>query len=211
MSKNVVIVDYGLGNLYSILQACNHVGYSPKISSDKNEILNADYLILPGVGAFKVAIEHLKERGLISVIKEYAASSKPLLGVCLGMQLLFDSSEEFGNHNGLGLIPGIIKKIPNNFEGEKVKIPHIGWNKLYPAKHKFLATPLREILDEDFMYFVHSYYASPSNSSDILTYTYYQGFKYCSSVHKNNIFGFQFHPEKSGEKGLSIYKNFLNR
>jgi glutamine amidotransferase len=211
IKKKVVIVDYGLGNLYSILQACNHVGYTPVISSCKEEILSADYLILPGVGAFKIAMNHLKERGLIEVIKEYAESSKPLMGVCLGMQLLFDSSEEFGKHDGLGLIAGTIKKLPDTFKGCKIKIPHIGWNKLFPAELSFVNSPLEELTNKDFMYFVHSYYAEPTNNLEILTYTYYQEFKYCSSVQKNNIFGFQFHPEKSGEEGLSIYKNFLNR
>jgi glutamine amidotransferase len=211
MTKKVVIVDYGLGNLYSIAQACSHVGYSPLISANREEILSSDYLILPGVGAFKVAMNHLADRGLIDVVKEFADSGRPLMGVCLGMQLLFDESAEFGIHKGLGLISGTIEKIPQSFEDQKIKIPHIGWNKLYHSRNEWGNTPLAEISENDFMYFVHSYYASPSDESHILTYTYYQGFKYCSSVQKNNIFGFQFHPEKSGEHGLSIYNNFLSR
>ncbi|RZL50375.1 MAG: imidazole glycerol phosphate synthase subunit HisH [Pedobacter sp.] len=211
MSKEVVIVDYGLGNLYSIGQACNHLGYSPVISSSKEQILNSDYLILPGVGAFKVAIDHLTDRDLINTIKAFANSGKPIMGVCLGMQLLFDRSEEFGSHDGLGLIAGEIKKIPLQFEEQKIKIPHIGWNKLFHSQLEWSNTPLEQITEDNFMYFVHSYYAKPLDESNILSYTYYQGFKYCSSVQKNNIFGFQFHPEKSGEQGLSIYKNFLSR
>lgn len=211
MSKKVVIVDYGLGNLYSIEQACNHVGYAPVISSNREEILASDYLILPGVGAFKVAMDHLADRGLTEVVKEFADSGKPLMGVCLGMQLLFDRSQEFGNHIGLGLISGEIEKIPSIFEDQEVKIPHIGWNKLFHGQAVWNSTPLQDVAERDFMYFVHSYYAKPADESHILSYTYYQGFKYCSSVQKSNIFGFQFHPEKSGEQGLSIYKNFLSR
>lgn len=211
MKKKTVIIDYGLGNLYSIEQACNHVGYEPIISSNIEEIINADALILPGVGAFRVAMDHLRERELIQIINDFAISGKPLMGVCLGMQLLFEESEEFGLNKGLGLIPGVIKKIPENFKEQKLKIPHIGWNRLFKGNIDWEGTPLNEISEDEFMYFVHSYYAEPLDESTILTYTYYQDFKYCSSVQKNNIFGFQFHPEKSGEEGLTIYKNFLSR
>ncbi len=211
MDKKVVIIDYGLGNLYSIAQACNHVGFSPVITCDKDEIFNADSVILPGVGAFKIAMNHLLELDLVPVIKEYANTGKPLMGICLGMQLLFDESEEFGMNKGLGLIPGVIKRFPEKVNNKKMKIPHIGWNRLTTAGSKWTDTPLHDVSEMEFMYFVHSYYAEPSISSDILTYTYYQEFKYCSSVQKNNLFGFQFHPEKSGETGLSIYKHFLER
>jgi glutamine amidotransferase len=211
MSKKVVIIDYGLGNLYSISQACSHLGFYPEVSADREKILKADSLILPGVGAFKVAMEHLISRKLVDVITEFANSERPLMGVCLGMQLLFEQSEEFGVHKGLGLIKGAIKKIPELYHSEKLRIPHIGWNRLFKESNDWKNTPLEDISEEDFMYFVHSYYASPDNPEDILSSTLYENFKYCSSVQKNNIFGFQFHPEKSGEKGLSIYKNFLNR
>lgn len=211
MGKKVVIVDYGLGNLYSISQACSHVGFIPSISSNIDEILLADSLILPGVGAFKVAMDQLESRNLVDVLKKFATSGRPLMGVCLGMQLLFEQSEEFGVNKGLGLIKGSIKKIPQLNQGEKLRIPHIGWNRLIKESNNWAKTPLADISEEDFMYFVHSYYASPGNSDEILTSTMYENFKYCSSIHKNNIFGFQFHPEKSGEQGLSIYKNFLNR
>lgn len=209
--KKIVIIDYGHGNLYSINQACIHLGYHPIISSNENDILTADSLILPGVGAFKVAMEELNHQNLIEPIKEFVKKGNYLMGVCLGMQLLFDSSEEFGHNKGLGLITGEIKKFPSIFNDLKIKIPQIAWNKIM---HKNSAnlwenTPLKEITEEDFMYFIHSYYAEPAHQKNILSNTFYQDIKYCSSVQKDNIFGFQFHPEKSGEKGLTIYKNFL--
>ncbi|WP_461789342.1 imidazole glycerol phosphate synthase subunit HisH [Pedobacter sp.] len=210
MKKKTVIIDYGLGNLYSIAQACAHVGSTPVITSDREEIINSDSVILPGVGAFKVAMDHLNEMNLTNTIVEFANTGKPLMGVCLGMQLLFEQSQEFGEHAGLGIIPGAVKRFPQEYNQNKLKIPHIGWNKLFKSNVEWEKTPLSEVAETDFMYFVHSYYAEPAELSSVLTYTYYQDFKYCSSVQKNNIFGFQFHPEKSGEAGLTIYKNFLS-
>ncbi|MFV8346784.1 imidazole glycerol phosphate synthase subunit HisH [Flavobacterium sp. ZB4P13] len=209
--KKVVIIDYGHGNLYSINQACIHLGYSPIISSDQKVILNADSLILPGVGAFKVAMDELANKNLIEPIKEFVKKGKNMMGVCLGMQLLFETSEEFGINNGLGLINGDVKKFPSTFNEKKIRIPQIGWNKIFEEKslNKWRSTPLEEITEEDYMYFIHSYYANPSDTKDILSFSYYQDIKYCTSVQKENIFGFQFHPEKSAEKGLTIYKNFL--
>lgn len=209
--KKIVIIDYGHGNLYSINQACIHLGYNPIISSDENDILTADSLILPGVGAFKVAMDELNHQNLIDPIKEFVKKGNYLMGVCLGMQLLFDSSEEFGYNKGLGLITGEIKKFPSIFNDLKIRIPQIAWNKILHENSTNLweNTPLKEIAEEDFMYFIHSYYAEPANQKNILSNTFYQDIKYCSSVQKDNIFGFQFHPEKSGEKGLTIYKNFL--
>jgi len=209
--KNVVIVDYGHGNLYSIRQACIQVGYNPIISSEQKDIINADSLILPGVGAFKIAMEQLSAKDLIEPIYEYVKKGNFLMGVCLGMQLLFDSSEEFGNFNGLGLINGIVKKFPNHINGKKLRVPHIGWNTL--AKRDLwpngYGNPLENITSEDFFYFIHSFYASPSEDKYILSNSSYDEFEFCSSVNKENVFGFQFHPEKSGAQGLNIYKGFL--
>lgn len=209
--KNVVIIDYGHGNLYSINQACIHLGYNPIISSDQKVILNADSLILPGVGAFKVAMDELANKDLIEPIKEFVKKGKNIMGVCLGMQLLFETSEEFGVSNGLGLINGDVKKFPSTFNNQKIRIPQIGWNKIYEEKslNKWKNTPLEDITEEDYMYFIHSYYANPSDIKDVLSFSVYQDIKYCTSVQKENICGFQFHPEKSAEKGLTIYKNFL--
>jgi glutamine amidotransferase len=210
--KKVVIIDYGHGNLYSINQVCIHLGYKPIISSDEKEILSADSLILPGVGAFKVAMDELANKDLIEPIKEFVKKGNNMMGVCLGMQLLFESSEEFGINKGLGLINGNVKKFPSSLNGKKIRIPQIGWNKIFKDKsiNKWENTPLKEISEEDYMYFIHSYYANPSDAKDILSFSNYQDIKYCTSVQKENIFGFQFHPEKSAEKGITIYKNFLS-
>jgi glutamine amidotransferase len=209
--KKVVIIDYGHGNLYSINQVCIHLGYKPIISSDEKEILSADSLILPGVGAFKVAMDELASKDLIEPIKEFVKKGNNMMGVCLGMQLLFETSEEFGINNGLGFIKGDVKKFPSSLNGEKIRIPQIGWNKIFEDKNitKWENTPLKEINEEDYMYFIHSYYAKPSDAKDVLSFSNYQDIKYCTSVQKENIFGFQFHPEKSAEKGITIYKNFL--
>ena len=211
MKKNVVIVDYGHGNLYSINQACIQVGYNPIISSSQSEIVNADSLILPGVGAFKVAMEELKNKNLIEPIFEFVKKGNYLMGVCLGMQLLFDSSEEFGNNIGLGLVKGSVERFPSVINDKKIRIPHIGWNNIQKnsEENNWSSSPLANISDQDYMYFIHSYYAKPTDLNNILSVSQYQEFEFCSSVQKDNVFGFQFHPEKSAEQGLSIYKNFL--
>lgn len=211
MKKNVVIVDYGHGNLHSINQACFQVGYKPSISSSQTEIANADSLILPGVGAFKVAMDELIKKDLIESIFEFVKKGNYLMGVCLGMQLLFDSSDEFGNNNGLGLVNGTVEKFPSIINGKKIRVPHIGWNNIQKSSNKntWNLTPLANISEKEYLYFIHSYYVKPADSNDILSISQYQELEFCSSVKKDNIFGFQFHPEKSAEHGLSIYKKFL--
>jgi glutamine amidotransferase len=208
--KNVVIVDYGLGNLYSIKQACIHVGYKPVISGNQEEILKAESLILPGMGAFDVAMSSLRKSDLIEVLNTYVASGKPLMGVCLGMQLLFTQSEEFGLHEGLGYIPGSVKRFPTDYNDVKLRVPNIGWCKIAPALKPWGDTPLSSIDPiSNHMYFVHSYYCKPEDDKNILSVSEYNGFEYASSVCKDNVWGFQFHPEKSGEEGVAIYQNFL--
>ena len=202
----LVIIDYKLSNLFSVEQACVKLGYSPVISSEKEEILDADALILPGVGAFNEAMINLEKLGLIEVLDEVIKRGIPLMGVCLGMQLLFSESDEFGNTKGLDIIKGSIKKFPL----EVKKIPHTGWSTIHEYNLSWQGTPLKSIKQDEFMYFVHSYYAFCEEKDVILTKTNYNGLEYCSSVLKNNIFATQFHPEKSGEKGLSIYKNWLD-
>lgn len=211
MKKNVVIVDYGHGNLYSIYQACIQVGYNPIISSSQSEIANADTLILPGVGAFKVAMEELMNKNLIEPIFEFVQKGNYLMGVCLGMQLLFDTSDEFGNNKGLGLINGTVEIFPSVINDKKIRVPHIGWNNIQnnSKQNKWNSSPLANISEQDYLYFIHSYYAKPVDLNNILSISRYQEFEFCSSVQKDNLFGFQFHPEKSAEQGLSIYKNFL--
>ena len=206
--KKVVITDYQLGNLYSVKQSCDSVGMNVVVSSNKEDILAADALILPGVGAFIQAMNNLKKLDLINVIKTKVNSGTPIFGICLGLQLLFTKSEEFGSGNGLNLISGIIKRFPSKINQRKIKVPHISWNQIYKSNINFRNTPLLDLIDNEFMYFIHSYYVKPDNDNCILTNTNYDGFEFCSSVIKENIFATQFHPEKSADKGISIYKNW---
>ncbi|SHH03974.1 imidazole glycerol phosphate synthase subunit HisH [Pedobacter caeni] len=206
--KKVTIIDYHLGNLFSVKQACDTVGINAIISSKAEDIENADALILPGVGAFIEAMDNLADLNLIETIKKAAAEKKPIFGICLGLQLLFTKSEEFGTGEGLDLVPGTIRKFPADLDDRKVKVPQIAWNSIYEFEKKWSDTPLMDVVNNEFMYFVHSYYVDPSNDMDILTKTNYDGIEYCSAISKDNIFATQFHPEKSTLKGLSIYKNW---
>lgn len=208
-SKKVIIIDYQLGNLFSVQQACKAVGLNASISSLKSEINSADALILPGVGAFIEAMNNLKNLDLIDAIKEKVNVLKtPLFGICLGQQLLFTESEEFGSGKGLDLIPGYIQKFSKDLTTEKIKVPQIGWNQIYKNEIEWENTALRDLNENDFMYFVHSYFVKPNSEDVILTKTNYCEIEFCSSIQKDNIFATQFHPEKSSTKGLSIYKNW---
>lgn len=208
----IAIIDYEAGNLFSVQHACSFVSLNAEITSDPKKILTADGAILPGVGAFGEAMENLNKLGLVKTIHEYIESGKPFMGVCLGLQLLFSESEEFGLHKGLDLIKGRVVKFPaKNKQGETVKVPQIGWNQIFtPAQSKdtWASSPLKGIAQGEFMYFVHSFYVTPTDPSDILTLTNYDGIEYCSSVQKDNIFATQFHPEKSAQEGIKIYKNW---
>ncbi|ALL04392.1 hypothetical protein AQ505_02080 [Pedobacter sp. PACM 27299] len=208
MQKKVVIIDYNLGNLFSVKQACDTVGINSKISSSKSEIEDADALILPGVGAFIEAMQNLENLDLVDTIKRNVIDGKPIFGVCLGLQLLFSKSEEFGSGEGLNLIPGVIRRFPSSVDDRKIKVPQIAWNKIYSHNQDWANTPLSGLSEEDYMYFVHSYYVDPADEFCILTKTNYEGLEYCSGVLKDNIFATQFHPEKSAQKGVSIYKNW---
>lgn len=206
--KNVVIIDYQLGNLYSVKQACDAVGMSVIVSSNKQDVFAADAIILPGVGAFIEAMNNLKKLNLIDVIKTKVSLGTPIFGICLGLQLLFTKSEEFGSGNGLDLIPGVIKKFPEKIDQRRIKVPHISWNKIYKLNNFWKDTPLKDLKYNEFMYFIHSYYVQPENNDCVLTNTNYDGIEFCSSVIKENIFATQFHPEKSADKGISVYKNW---
>ncbi len=213
--RSVSIVDYDAGNLFSVEHACKSVGVAPIIISKPEDIHRADALILPGVGAFGDAMKNLRKLDLVQPLKEFAASGKPFLGICLGMQLLFSRSEEFGEHEGLNLIDGDVLKFPTvNEYGQKNKIPQIGWNQItYPSKfgESWRDTPLEQITNGEFMYFIHSFYAKPRNSENILAVTEYGGLTYCSAVIKENIFATQFHPEKSAVEGMKIYRYWANK
>lgn len=210
----VVIVDYKMGNLFSVKQACEFVGLEAIISSKKDDILNADAVILPGVGAFGNAIATLNKLDLVNSIIDAIKSGKPFMGICLGMQLLFSESEEFGKHKGLGVIPGaVIKFPPKNIKGEKNKVPQVGWNRINKplfssSLDRWLNSPLADIKDGEFMYFVHSYYCKPENNDIVFSVTEYCGLQYSSSILWRNIFACQFHPEKSAQQGLRLYKNW---
>ena len=208
IKKNVIIIDYQLGNLFSVKQACDTVGLDAKISHEREEILHADALILPGVGAFIEAMNNLKKFGLDTAIQEKVKSGTPIFGICLGQQLLFTESEEFGAGKGLDLISGVIKRFPEKLKDRKIKVPHIAWNTIYKSVQEWNTSSLSELVEKDFMYFIHSYYVKPNDESCILTKTNYDGIEFCSSILKNNIFATQFHPEKSAIKGISIYKNW---
>jgi glutamine amidotransferase len=174
--------------------------------------MKAGAIILPGVGAFGEAMLNLRRLDLIFPIKDFVDSGKFLMGICLGMQLLLSESEEFGNHKGLGIIEGRIVRFPaRNKNGQRIKVPHIGWRQIYrtetEAENAWMKTPLSGTSDNDFMYFIHSYYALPARQDLILSVTTYGGTEFCSAIGWKNVFAFQFHPEKSGANGINIYHN----
>ena len=198
----IAIIDYGVGNLFSLRSSLGFIGAEAKVTSDPEEIKNADKLILPGVGAFADAALKLKESGLDIVIKEEAARGKELMGICLGMQLLFEKSYEYGEHEGLGLIKGSIVPLAG-YIPENLKIPHIGWNAIsFKEEHKLF----KYIKEGDFVYFVHSYYAADCEDSVIADTEY--GARVTAAAASGNIMGCQFHPEKSGNVGLNILRAF---
>jgi imidazole glycerol-phosphate synthase subunit HisH len=212
MTKKIAIIDYSLGNLFSVQQAFKQCEAETFVTDDPNEILTADALVLPGVGAFAEAMDKLTHYKLDIAIKDSINQGKPFLGICLGMQLLFSQSEEFGATNGLGIIEGEIKKFKTINPDLKLHVPQVGWNTInYSQGSCWKDTILNGISEGEYMYFVHSYYAVPKFIENSLCTTNYGGIDYCSAVIKNNVSATQFHPEKSGEKGLLIYKNWLNK
>jgi glutamine amidotransferase len=201
----IVICDYGVGNLFSLSSSLKAIGFEVTVSGEKSALENADKIILPGVGAFGDAINKLREKGLDKVIIERAKAGVPILGICLGMQLLFDKSYEYGEHSGLGLIKGEIRPIAEVIP-KGLKIPHIGWNALNftTPKHQLF----KYLTEGDFVYFVHSYYGA--NCDSVIATAEY-GAPLTAAVANGNVTGCQFHPEKSGEIGLKILKAFCER
>ena len=197
----IAIIDYGMGNLKSVYNALVKIGCECKITADKDEIRKADKLILPGVGAFKDCMDNLRKADLVDLIREEAASGKPLLGICLGMQVLFEKGYEGEETEGLGLLKGNVTLMVDS----DVKIPHIGWNNLEKNREDDM---LKGIDKDPFVYYVHSYRASDYNDEDLVGYSCYGSLKIPGLVRKNNVIGAQFHPEKSGEDGLKMLKNF---
>lgn len=198
----IAIIDYGVGNLFSLYSSFGAIGEEVVITADVDEIRAADRIILPGVGAFGDAAEKLKASGMDKIVIEEAKAGKPLMGICLGMQLLFDKGFEYGEHEGLGLISGNVVPMQGVID-ESLKIPHIGWNPLLVKKESPL---FKYINDGDCVYFVHSYYATDCDDSVIATAEYDK--ELTAAVANGNVFGCQFHPEKSGEVGLKILKAF---
>jgi len=195
----IAIVDYGIGNLASVRKAFAKVGAEAKVTSSPDEIAGAEKVVLPGVGAFGKAVEHLAEHGLVEPVSKAIADGKPFLGICLGMQLIFERSEEAPGVKGLGVFKGEVKRFRNVF-----KVPQIGWNEVRQAK----SSPLFASIPESaFFYFVHSYYVVPRNSATVQAFADYGG-EYAAAVGKDNVWGVQFHPEKSQDWGLALLKNF---
>jgi len=197
------IIDYGMGNLRSVEKAISEISHNIQIITDYSQITSVDKLILPGVGAFAKAMQNLTDKGMIAPIKEHISCGKPFLGICLGFQLLFDSSEEFGNTTGLSIIPGEVLK----FDVKNVKIPHMGWNTVDVR----LPELYEGISNESYFYFVHSYYVKPRDFDVVSGTTTYGDFTFCSSIQKGNVFGVQYHPEKSSNIGIQLLNNFLSK
>ena len=222
MSSIITIIDYGASNIRSVQKAFEHIGVETRLTADPDAVRRADKLALPGVGAFGSGMDGLCRRDLPAAIREAVRRGVPFLGVCVGMQLLFDESDEMGTHQGLGLIPGRVTRFPANFTIRKpvlslpqdsqstihhLKVPHMGWNQLEPVGEHPL---LQGIQSGDYAYFVHSYYCEPEEATAVLAWTDY-GFPFASVVAQDNIYGLQFHPEKSQSVGLRILENFIKR
>lgn len=202
----IAIIDYGMGNLRSVQKGFEAVGAEAIVTSDSSKILSAKSVVLPGVGAFKECMANLEKLDLIDTVHKSVDSGKPFLGICLGLQLLFNQAEEFGHVDGLGILPGKVVGFKNiqSDSGEPLKIPHMGWNNVRVAA----GNPLFEsVANESYFYFVHSYYIVPENPDIVATTTTY-GVDFASGIHHENIHAFQFHPEKSQHLGLTVLKNF---
>jgi glutamine amidotransferase len=202
----ITIVDYDMGNLRSVAKAFEHLGHPAQVASDPDVVRKAERLVVPGVGAFRDAIGTLRERGLDKAILEQASTGRPLLGICLGMQLFFEKSEEYGEHTGLGLFRGEVVRFPamKDAGGVELKVPHMGWNTVEGHGE------LGKHLDGKYVYFVHSYYCAPANPQEVAGMTEY-GIKFCSAAARDNIWAAQFHPEKSAEAGMALLDAFANR
>jgi glutamine amidotransferase len=211
MSTIVSVVDYDIGNLYSVQRALETVGATVRWASDAAAVASADRLVLPGVGAFADCMRGLRERGLADAVRSHALSGRPLLGICVGMQMLADASEEFGEHQGLGLIPGRVRAVPSyNTAGRRHNIPHIGWSALTrPAARDWHGTPLQATAEGTSVYLVHSFAFEPAHDSDRLADCHYGGHRICAAIGRGRLFGTQFHPEKSGPAGLAMLATFL--
>ena len=209
---DVVIIDYGMGNILSVRRGLEHCGATVAVTDNPQEIRAAEKLVLPGVGSFADGMAELRDRGLVEAVAESAGAGTPLLGICLGMQMLLEESEEFGSSEGLGLLAGRVTSVPSTTpSGKSAKIPHIGWSPLQAPSGvcRWDGTILENVDPGDFVYFVHSYMADPADPDQRLADSDYGGIAITAVVESGNVFGCQFHPEKSGEVGLEILRAFL--
>jgi glutamine amidotransferase len=205
------IMDYGLGNIFSIQQALHKLGIRSETTKEADRLKTYSGIILPGVGAFGEAMDNLKSLGLDVALVDYAQAGLPIFGICLGLQLLMSTSYEFGAHKGLGLIEGSVERFPNEFNGKPLRVPFIGWNNITLAgKSGSTSVALRSLEPLDEFYFIHSYYATPKDPSSVVAYADYLGFQYPVALKYKNVFATQFHPEKSGEQGLGIFSDWAN-
>ena len=205
----IAVVDYGLGNIYSVRSACAVAGMDAQCTADPAVMATADAVILPGIGAFGNAMQAIRELSLVDAIRRVAADGRVLLGICLGMQLLMESSDEFGSHAGLGLIRGSVVRFPDEaVDGSRLKVPHVGWTPIdAPVEGRWRAALFDGIPQSECMYFVHSHHVRPSSSALVLAESVYGGVSFCSAIGAGNVLGCQFHPERSGPAGLRIYHN----
>ncbi len=210
LSKKITIIDYGCGNILNLSRAIKFIGYEVEITHDKNKIINSSYVILPGVGAFGNAMKQIEKYNLHNTILEYAKSNKPLLGICLGMQILLTVSYEFGVHKGLGLIEGKVIKISNE-KNKEIKIPHMGWNEIYPNNNKkeWKNKILKSSSIGKSFYFVHSFVCITKDYDSTIAVCNYSDISIPAVIATGNVFGCQFHPEKSADNGLDVLKNFF--
>lgn len=212
MSEIVTLVDYGSGNLLSVARAFEHCGAQVRVTSDAAEVAAAARLVLPGVGAFADAMTSLREAGLVEPILRFAETGRPLLGICLGMQMLGQASEEFGEHAGLGLVPGRVTAIPDrDTAGAPLKRPHIGWSELHlpEGRASWQGTCLQDVAVGAAVYLVHSFHFVATNPADVLAECHFGGHRITTAIRSNAVTGCQFHPEKSGTVGLSIVRSFI--
>lgn len=208
-NKKIVIIDYGLGNLYSITKALEFLGFNNAIiSNNKDIILSADGIILPGVGAFSAGMQGLVEKGLVEVLKEFVSTDKPVLGICLGAQIMMSKGYEFGEHAGLNFVEGVVETFPKSVSLVE-KIPHVGWNGVY-GNNNWTDSVFNDVEKNSNFYFTHSYIMKPADPKYVFAMTKYGNYEFCSVIKKGNVYGTQFHPEKSGEVGLKVIKNFIS-
>ena len=209
LSKKITIIDYGCGNILNLARAIKFIGYEVEITHDKNKIINSSHVVLPGVGAFGNAMKQIEKYNLHSTILEYAKSNKPLLGICLGMQILLTVSYEFGVHKGLGLIEGKVIKISNE-KNKEIKIPHMGWNEIYPNNNKkeWKNKILKSSSIGKSFYFVHSFVCITKDYDSTIAVCNYSDISIPAVIATGNVYGCQFHPEKSADNGLAVLKNF---